>query len=180
MRGSKVGHVAPQSRRVPELMAELLASLAADDETPVFVKAWVAHYEIELIHPFSDGNGRIGRLWQHVVLLGESPVFSLVPTESVIKEPARPMPRSGSSPRARTSAAVRSRDTTTWRCTGAFRARWPAAISAPPRSRVCSHARGQGDRSVPVRAPADLRPSVAPRTLRQFASVASLSDTVFK
>jgi len=67
-------------------MTELLASLAADIETPAFVRACVAHYEIEFIHPFIDGNGRIGRLWQHVILLGESPVFSLVPTESIIKE----------------------------------------------------------------------------------------------
>jgi Fic family protein len=86
MRGTKVGHIAPQAPRVPELMAELLASLSADVETPVFVRACVAHYEIEFIHPFSDGNGRIGRLWQHAILLGESPVFALVPTESIIKE----------------------------------------------------------------------------------------------
>jgi Fic family protein len=89
MRGAKGGHVAPRAPRVPELMGELLADLAEDRETPVFVKACVAHYEIEFIHPFSDGNGRMGRLWQHVILLAESPVFALVPTESVIKEHQR-------------------------------------------------------------------------------------------
>jgi Fic family protein len=86
IRGSKVGHVAPPAGRVPELMAGLFEYLREDVETPAFVKACVAHYEVEFIHPFSDGNGRMGRLWQHVVLLGESPVFALVPTESVIKE----------------------------------------------------------------------------------------------
>ncbi len=70
-------------------MHELLLYLTEDDETPAVVKACVAHYEIEFIHPFSDGNGRMGRLWQHVILLGESPVFALVPTESVIKEHQR-------------------------------------------------------------------------------------------
>jgi Fic family protein len=89
LRGSKVGHVAPRAPRVPELMGDLLAYLAADVETPTVVKACVAHHEIELIHPFTDGNGRMGRLWQHVILLGESPVFALVPTESVIKEHQR-------------------------------------------------------------------------------------------
>jgi Fic family protein len=89
MRGAKVGHVAPRAPRVPELMGELLAYLADDEETPTVVKACVAHYEIEFIHPFSDGNGRMGRLWQHVILLEESPVFALVPTESVIKEHQR-------------------------------------------------------------------------------------------
>jgi Fic family protein len=89
MRGTRVGHVAPRAPRVPELMGELLAYLAEDRETPTVVKACVAHYEIEFIHPFSDGNGRMGRLWQHVILLGESAVFALVPTESVIKEHQR-------------------------------------------------------------------------------------------
>jgi Fic family protein len=84
MHGAKVGHVAPRAPRVPELMGDLFSYLA-DDDAPVFVKACVAHYEIEFIHPFSDGNGRMGRLWQHVMLLAESPVFALVPTESIIK-----------------------------------------------------------------------------------------------
>jgi Fic family protein len=86
LRGSKVGHIAPRAPRVPGLMHQLLAAMAADRDTPAMVKACVAHYEIEFIHPFSDGNGRMGRLWQHVILLGESPVFALVPTESVIRD----------------------------------------------------------------------------------------------
>jgi Fic family protein len=85
IRGSRVGHVAPRAARVPALMRGLLSFLARDRVTPPLVKACVFHYELEFIHPFSDGNGRLGRLWQHVILLGESPTFSFVPTESIIR-----------------------------------------------------------------------------------------------
>jgi len=86
IRGSRVGHVAPRAPRVPALMRELLGFIARDRETPPLVRACVAHYEIEFVHPFSDGNGRMGRLWQHVILLGVSPVFAFVPAESIIKD----------------------------------------------------------------------------------------------
>jgi Fic family protein len=85
IRGSRVGHVAPRAGRVPALMRSLVSFLARDRVTPPLVKACVFHYELEFIHPFSDGNGRLGRLWQHVILLGESPTFSFVPTESIIR-----------------------------------------------------------------------------------------------
>jgi Fic family protein len=84
--GSRVVHVAPQAKRVPELMASLFAYLAQDTETHPLAKACVFHYELEFIHPFSDGNGRAGRLWQHVIASAYSPVFLHVPTESLIKE----------------------------------------------------------------------------------------------
>src|ERR1022692_1847442 len=67
IRGSKVGHVAPRAGRVPELMRGLFSFLARDRATPTIVKACVFYYELEFIHPFSDGNGRLGRLWQHVI-----------------------------------------------------------------------------------------------------------------
>ena len=86
IKGSKVGHVAPKPKLVPHLMSELFDFLKRDRETPTLVKACIFHYELEFIHPFSDGNGRIGRLWQHVILLSESPIFSYIPVESVIKE----------------------------------------------------------------------------------------------
>ena len=86
IKGSKVGHVAPKPQIVPKLMSELFNFLKRDRETPTLVKACIFHYELEFIHPFSDGNGRIGRLWQHVILLSESPIFSYIPVESVIKE----------------------------------------------------------------------------------------------
>jgi Fic family protein len=86
IKGSKVGHVAPKPKLVPHLMSELFGFLKRDHETPTLVKACIFHYELEFIHPFSDGNGRIGRLWQHIILLSESPIFSYIPVESVIKE----------------------------------------------------------------------------------------------
>jgi Fic family protein len=84
--GSRVVHVAPQAKRVPELMANLFAYMGRDTETHPLVRACVFHYELEFIHPFSDGNGRAGRLWQHVIASAYSPVFLHVPTESVIKD----------------------------------------------------------------------------------------------
>jgi Fic family protein len=86
LRGSRVAHVAPKAEHVQGLVTELLRSLEKDRQTPLVVRACVVHYELEFIHPFSDGNGRLGRLWQHVVLLADSPVFEHVPFESIIRE----------------------------------------------------------------------------------------------
>jgi Fic family protein len=85
VKGSRVTHVAPPAARVPTLMKDLFAFAAADDHTPPLVSACVLHYELEFIHPFSDGNGRVGRWWQHALLCRYSPVFAHVPTESMIK-----------------------------------------------------------------------------------------------
>ena len=85
IKGSKVSHVAPKPKFVPKLLNELFGFLKRDRETPVLIKACLFHYELEFIHPFSDGNGRMGRLWQHVILLSESPIFTYIPVESVIK-----------------------------------------------------------------------------------------------
>jgi Fic family protein len=87
--GSRVTHVAPPAKRVPSLMADLFAFLRKPRNTPALVTACVFHYELEFIHPFSDGNGRAGRLWQHAILCGHSPVFAHVPTESLIKQHQR-------------------------------------------------------------------------------------------
>jgi Fic family protein len=83
--GARVTHVAPPAKRVPLLMTDLFQFLAKDGDTPTLVKACVFHYELEFIHPFSDGNGRVGRLWQHALLHAHSDVFAHVPTESLIK-----------------------------------------------------------------------------------------------
>ena len=72
-------HVAPPAKRVSALMADLFAWLGQSDEHPL-IKSCVFHYEFEFIHPFADGNGRMGRLWQTVILYHWRNVFSLIPT----------------------------------------------------------------------------------------------------
>jgi len=85
LRGRRVTRLAPPPRQVPRLMGDLLTFLRADRETHPLIKSAVFHYELEFIHPFSDGNGRMGRLWQHVILLRVHPVFEFLPVESVIR-----------------------------------------------------------------------------------------------
>jgi Fic family protein len=78
-------HNAPPAPRVPLLMADLFEWLKDTEEHPL-IKSSVFHYEFEFIHPFSDGNGRIGRLWQTVILYHWRNVFSLIPTESIVRD----------------------------------------------------------------------------------------------
>ena len=80
-----VSHVAPPPYRVPELMEQLFDWLGKTEEHPLITSS-VFHYEFEFIHPFSDGNGRIGRLWQSVILGSFREIFYYVPIESVVKE----------------------------------------------------------------------------------------------
>jgi len=84
LQGSRVAHVAPPAKQVNRLVSELLHFVKVDKCIPPLIKAAVTHYELEFIHPFSDGNGRLGRLWQHVILVRYHPFFAYVPTESVI------------------------------------------------------------------------------------------------
>ena len=80
-----VSHVAPPPYRIPELMGNLFGWLAKTEEHPL-VASSVFHYEFEFIHPFADGNGRIGRLWQSVILGSYRDIFYFIPIESVVKE----------------------------------------------------------------------------------------------
>ncbi|MCL2051576.1 MAG: Fic family protein [Lachnospiraceae bacterium] len=73
----------------PEFVHDLVADLfgwANSSNLNSLIKACVVHYEIETIHPFSDGNGRIGRLWQSVILYHYNPLFELIPIETLVYE----------------------------------------------------------------------------------------------
>ncbi|MBL0686530.1 MAG: Fic family protein [Sulfurospirillum sp.] len=78
-------HIAPPHEVVSNLMQDLFGWLENSDEHPL-IKSCVFHYEFEFIHPFSDGNGRIGRLWQSVILYHWREVFSAIPTESIVRD----------------------------------------------------------------------------------------------
>ncbi len=78
-----VVHMAPPFDRVPSLVKDLFAWLA-DSEDPVLVKSCVFHYEFEFIHPFPDGNGRIGRLWQTALLGTWRNEFYGAPVENIV------------------------------------------------------------------------------------------------
>jgi Fic family protein len=76
-------HIAPPQQRVPLLMSQLLER-AKNAKLPQVVKSCIFHYEFEFIHPFSDGNGRMGRMWQTLLLYQENPVFAWLPVESIV------------------------------------------------------------------------------------------------
>jgi Fic family protein len=84
IKGATVAHVAPPGDIVKSLLKDLFDYLKKDQDL-LLIKSCVFHYEIEFIHPFMDGNGRMGRLWQTVILRQYSPVFEFLPVESLIK-----------------------------------------------------------------------------------------------
>ena len=79
----RIHHVGPPASRVPQLMTDLLAWLGNTREHPLIASS-VFHYEFEFIHPFEDGNGRLGRLWQTLILTRWRPLFAHVPVESLV------------------------------------------------------------------------------------------------
>jgi Fic family protein len=83
VKGSKLEHVAPPSDNVPFLMKDLFDYLKSSKEIEL-IKSCVFHYEIEFIHPFLDGNGRMGRLWQTLILMDNYPIFEFLPFETMI------------------------------------------------------------------------------------------------
>ena len=81
--GDKPIHIAPPADRVRDLMSDLFGWLEnADDH--LLIRSCVFHYEFEFIHPFADGNGRIGRLWQSLILGRLNPIFELLPVENMV------------------------------------------------------------------------------------------------
>jgi Fic family protein len=81
--GNQMAHMAPPSENVPYLMNDLFDFLKESNEIAL-IKSCVFHYEMEFIHPFMDGNGRMGRLWQTLLLMQDYPVFEFIPFENII------------------------------------------------------------------------------------------------
>lgn len=84
LKGGAVSKIAPPFKRVPELMQNLFGYLKSNEH--LLLKACVFHYELEFIHPFFDGNGRMGRLWQQLLLIKHTPLFEYLSVESLICE----------------------------------------------------------------------------------------------
>lgn len=84
VKGNKVEHLAPPFENVPFLMKDLFTYL--ESEEIILIKSCVFHYEMEFIHPFIDGNGRMGRLWQTLILMHKYPVFEYLPFETIISD----------------------------------------------------------------------------------------------
>lgn len=85
LKGKQVAHIAPGFDMVPGLMNDLFDYLKKDNDLEI-IKSCVFHYEMEFIHPFEDGNGRMGRYWQTRLLMSVNPIFEFVPIEKVIKD----------------------------------------------------------------------------------------------
>ncbi len=81
----EVIHVAPPANMVNDLLNQLFEWLNTS-KTQMLIKSSVFHYEFEFIHPFHDGNGRMGRLWQTALLASWKPIFRWIPIESIIKD----------------------------------------------------------------------------------------------
>lgn len=84
-KGDEVAHIAPPAHLI-ERQLESLLDYVKHDEDLLLIKSCVFHYEFEFIHPFIDGNGRMGRLWQTVLLMQHYPLFEFLPIETLIKQ----------------------------------------------------------------------------------------------
>lgn len=84
----RLTHLAPPAHLVSDQVDELFRWLRRA-EVPVLIAGCVVHYELLFIHPFTDGNGRIARLWQQVIHRKHSPLLQFVPVESVIRDRQR-------------------------------------------------------------------------------------------
>ena len=78
-------HIAPPASLVPKLVHDLFAWYR-ESGLPPLVKSAVFHYELEFIHPFADGNGRMGRLWHRLLLGQQTRLFLFIPADELILE----------------------------------------------------------------------------------------------
>jgi len=85
VKGTQLEHVALPYKNVPYLMKDLFKYLKDADDLAL-IKSCVFHYEMEFIHPFLDGNGRMGRLWQTLILMSEYPIVEFLPFETLISK----------------------------------------------------------------------------------------------
>ena len=83
--GDKLIHMGTLPEYIPELINNLFLWLKNSKEHPL-IKAAVFHYEFEFIHPFQDGNGRIGRLWHSLILSKWKKIFAWLPIESLVQK----------------------------------------------------------------------------------------------
>ena len=85
VKGSQITHLAPPASNISFLMKDLFNYLKKSNDL-ILIKSCVFHYEVEFIHPFSDGNGRMGRLWQTLLLMQQYAVFEFLPFETLISK----------------------------------------------------------------------------------------------
>lgn len=85
LKSGKVTHAAPQAKCVPRLISQHFDWLKKAEDVHAIIRSCVCHYELEFIHPFMDGNGRMGRFWQSLILGKYNPIFRHLPVESVVK-----------------------------------------------------------------------------------------------
>ena len=83
-KGEEIMHLAPPAENVNYLMNDLFYWVESTDIHPLIISS-IFHYEFEFIHPFSDGNGRMGRFWQTLLLKEWNPIFAYVPIETVVR-----------------------------------------------------------------------------------------------
>ena len=81
----RIVHFGTLPQYVPGLVSELL-TWAKNSDLHMLIRSCVFHYEFELIHPFADGNGRVGRLWHTLLLSKWNPAFAWLPVESIIHD----------------------------------------------------------------------------------------------
>ncbi|MEL7608002.1 MAG: Fic family protein [Bacillota bacterium] len=84
-KGDQLIHMAPPAHIVPELIGNLL-TWTKDAKVHPLIKSCVFHYEFDFIHPFADGNGRMGRMWHTLLLYKWKPIFAWLPIETLIRE----------------------------------------------------------------------------------------------